>query len=259
MRRTPHDGNAAADDAAGMTDNSVRRMTTLAGAAIAAQVLFVGGWLVLGAVEGHGYSAGRHDISDLGALTAHHATASRLTEGIAGAVTIAFALPVLRPCLRSADEQGAARRHVVPGSLGPWLVALSLPGFDTMSDAFFRLDCRAADAGCGTAEATASWHGKAHLICFPISAVATILAPFVLSRAMRKVDGWQDLAAPTRIFGILTIAALAVAGATSGTAAQGWAQRGAAVLVTLGVALLAWRVLRLKSRLLRTAALVAGH
>jgi hypothetical protein len=57
-------------------------------AVITAQLLFVGGMLVLGAIEGHGYSASRHDMSDLGALTAHHATASRLIVGIAGAVTV---------------------------------------------------------------------------------------------------------------------------------------------------------------------------
>jgi hypothetical protein len=239
-------------DSGDMNDKeiAVRRNTVLAAATIAAQVLFIGSWLVLGAIEGHGYSAGRHDISDLGALTAHHATASRVTEGIAGAVTIAFGLLVLRPGLRSADGRGA---------LAGWLVALSLPGFDTMSDAFFRVDCRAADAGCATAEATASWHGKAHYICFVISAVATVVAPFVLARAMRRVDGWRDLAMPTRIFGIATILALAVTGATTGTAAQGWTQRGAAVLVSSGVALLAWRVLRLNSRPLRTATLMAGR
>jgi hypothetical protein len=222
-----------------MTHNARRLRTWLAGAAIAAQVLFVGGWLVLGAIEGHGYSAGRHDISDLGALTAHHATASRLTEGIAGAVTIAFALLVLRPSLRSVGGREP---------LGAWLVAVSLPGFDTMSDAFFRLDCRAADTGCAVADATASWHGKVHVACFAIAALATVAAPFVLSRRMRHVGGWQDLAVPTRIFGILTIVALAVTGVTTGTAIQGWTQRGAAVFVPLGIVALAWRALRLEAR-----------
>jgi len=234
-----------------MTDTSVvRRRAWLARAAIAAQLLFVGGWLVLGAIEGHGYSAAGHDISDLGALTAHYATASRLTEGVAGAVTIAFALLALRPSLRSVGGREP---------LGAWLVAISLPGLDTMSDAFFRLDCRAADAGCTAAEATASWHGKAHLACFVIAALATVAAPFVLSRGMRKVDGWQDLAMPARIFGMLTIVALAVTGATIGTAAQGWTQRGAAVLVPLGIVALAWRVLQLQSRPLRAPAQVAGR
>lgn len=233
-----------------MNENAVRRTTVLAAAAIGAQVLFVAGLLVIGAAEGHGYSAGRHDVSDLGALTAHHATVARLTEGIAGAVTIAFALLALRPSLRTADGRGA---------LGAWLVALSLPGFDTMSDAFFRLDCRAADAGCTTADAASSWHGKAHLACFVVAALATVAAPFVLSRRMRSVDGWRDLARPTWIFGILVIVVLVVTGATTGTAAQGWTQRGAIVVVTSGVALLAWRVLRLTSRPLRTAVLLAGR
>jgi hypothetical protein len=244
------DGPAMADDGGDMTENAARRTALLAIAAIAAQVLFIAGWVVVGAAEGHGYSAGRHDVSDLGALTAHHATASRLTEGIAGAVTIAFALLALRPSLRTADGRGA---------LGAWLVALSLPGFDTMSDAFFRLDCRAADAGCTTAEAAASWHGKAHFACFVVAALATVAAPFVLSHRMRAVDGWRDLARPTWIFGILVIVVLVATGATTGTAAQGWTQRGAIVVVSSGVALLAWRVLRLSSRPLRTATLIAGR
>jgi Protein of unknown function (DUF998) len=131
-------------------------------------------------------------------------------------------------------------------------VALSLPGLDTISDAFFRLDCRAADAGCTMAEATASWHGKAHIACFVIAALATVAAPFVLAHRMRRVDGWQDLAVPTQIFGILTIVALAVTAACTGTAAQGLAQRGAIVLVALGIVALGWRVLKLEGRSTKT-------
>ncbi|WP_427894520.1 DUF998 domain-containing protein [Kribbella sp. GL6] len=228
--------------------NDVRR--SLAAGVIAAQLLFVGGWLVLGATEGRGYSAARHDISDLGALTAQHATAYRLTVGIAGFVTIAFALLVLSPSLRSAGRAGVA---------GAWLVALSLPGLDTMSDAFFQLDCRAADAGCTPSDAFGSWHGKAHLISFVISALATVAAPFVLSRAMRRVAGWRELAGPTRAFGILTILLLAATGATTGTTVQGLTQRVAAVVITAAVAFLGWRVLRLTSRSPRTATLMAGR
>jgi hypothetical protein len=236
---------------AGMTDTTaVQHRSWLAVAVIAAQLVFVGGMLVLGAIEGRGYSAGRHDISDLGALTAQHATAARLIVGITGAVTIAFALLVLRPSLRSADGRE---------SVGAWLVALSLPGLDTMSDAFFRLDCRAADAGCTMAEATASWHGKAHIACFVIAALATVAAPFVLARRMRIVDGWQDLVVPTRIFGTLTIVALAVTAATSGTAAQGWTQRGAIVLVALGIGALGCRMLKLEGLPTRTGVLLASR
>src|SRR4051794_13898412 len=123
MRRRPHDDRGRRAEAVGMSP-SLR--TPLAIAAIAAQLLFVGGWLVLGAVEGGGYAAGRHDISDLAALTADHATLARLTLGISGAVTIAFAVSLLPVLGRSA-----------------WLIALSLPGLDNASDAFFRLNCRA--------------------------------------------------------------------------------------------------------------------
>jgi hypothetical membrane protein len=200
-------------------------------AAVAAQVCFVGGWLVVGVVEGDGYSALRHDISDLGALTAHHPTLLRLTLALSGALTIAFALVL--------------RRHLGNAAL---VVALSLPGLDNLTDAFFRLDCRAADAGCSTSDALASWHGKAHVVSFVVAGLATLVAPFLLSRAMRRSDGWEDLAAPTTRFGLVTIAVLAATAATGGTAIQGLTQRIAAVVVVSGVALLAVRVVRLESR-----------
>ena len=219
-----------------------RPRSQLALAAIAAQIVFVGGWLVLGLLEGHGYSSGRHDISDLGALTAHHATWDRLTLLVAGAVTIAFAISL---------------RHSL--GWGCWLVALSLPGMDTLGDVVFRLDCRAADAGCGIAEATTSWHGKLHLATFSVAAVATIVAPFVLARRMRHTEGWVDLAGPARWFGVVTVAVLAATAATSGTAVQGWTQRGAAVIVVSGIVVLAWRAVELESRPLKAATLIAGR
>jgi len=216
--------------------NNQRRIL-VAWAAIAGQLVFVGGWLVLGLLEGHGYAPGRHDISDLAALTAHDATLDRLTLLVSGAVTIAFALSL------RADLGRAA-----------WLLALSLPGLDNLSDAFFRLDCRAADAGCGVAEATASWHGKVHIAAFAVAAIATIIAPFVLARRMRRTADWSGLARPTRNFGFMVIASLMVAMGSSGTALQGWTQRGAALLVVAGVALLAWHVVRLESGTSRPAA-----
>jgi len=106
----------------------------LAWAAIAAQVVFVGGWLVSGAIEGHGYSPRRDDISDLGALTAHHVWFNLTTLAVAGIATIAFAIFALRPAL---ERQGLKQ------PLSAWLVALSLPALDNLSDVFVRLDCRA--------------------------------------------------------------------------------------------------------------------
>src|SRR5438034_2996182 len=213
-----------------------RTVVVLAIAAIAAQVLFVGGWLIGGAIEGHGYSAGRHDISDLTALTAHHAIFNRATLLASGSLTAAFALWALRPSL------------TVPGrgvALSAALVAVSLPALDNLSDAFFRLDCRAADAGCTSSVAASSWHGTIHIVAFIVAAIPTVVAPFALSRRMRAIEGWSDLARPARIFGVTFLVAFVATAASQGSSAQGWTQRIAATLAAFGVAALAVRVLRL--------------
>ena len=62
---------------------------------MAAQVLFVCAWLVAGLTEGAGYSAGRHDISDLGALTARHPWPFILAVGLAGALLLTRVLRTL--------------------------------------------------------------------------------------------------------------------------------------------------------------------
>ena len=84
----------------------------LAWGAIVAQLVFVGSWLVGGVIERHGYSVASDDISDLGALTAHHPTLVLVAFGISGALTIAFALGAVRPAL----------------GLGGWLLAVVAPG-----------------------------------------------------------------------------------------------------------------------------------
>jgi hypothetical protein len=210
------------------------RTRLLALGAIVAQVLFVGDWLVFGALEGFGYSPARHDLSDLGALTARHPVPFLFLLGVSGVLTMAFALGALAPALR------------VPGrgvAVGAVLVAMSLPALDNLGDVFFRLDCRAADAGCDASAATASWHGKAHIAVFLLALVPTLVAPFALATRMRLLDGWRALAGPARTFGIVAVVALVATGAFQGSSFQGGAQRIAATLVPLGVAALAWAVL----------------
>jgi hypothetical protein len=228
-----------------MTENlhPERRTALLAAAAIAAQLVFVAGWVVGGLLEGHGYSSAEHDISDLGALTAHHAWIMQLTQLIAGVVTILFAIVVLRRWFG-----GAA-----------WLVALSLLGLDNLSDAFFRLDCRAADAGCSNSDMLASWHAQVHLASFLVAALATVVAPFVLASRMKRLDGWGDLARPARIFGVLFLGALVLSGVTTGTSVQGLTQRVAAVLVCAGFTVIAARVLLLSSGLRVSLLQLAGR
>jgi hypothetical protein len=214
----------------------IRVRNSLSVAAIGAQALFVASWMWFGAIEGGGYSPAAHDISDLGALTADNALIFRLCVGVAGAVTMAFAIGALRPAL-DRDGYGTA--------VGAWLVALSLPGLDGVTDTFFRLDCRAADPGCSPADAMSSWHGTAHVVVFAVAALATVAAPFALASRMRHVDGWGDLVRPTRLFGVVVIVLLSASLAASGTPVQGVTQRVAATIIPLGVVALAVRVLRL--------------
>jgi len=212
-----------------------QRVVTLAIGAVGAQVLFVGAALVLGALEGHGYQAARHDVSDLGALTAHHVAIWLPVMGITGALTMAFAVGALRPAL--------SRPHLPP-PISAWLVAVSLPALDNLGDAFFRLDCRMADAGCTTAAATASWHGKMHYAVFFLAAIPTLVAPFALARRMARLEEWIDLARPVQRFGFVVIASFVVTLATADTTVQGWTQRGLILIVCGGIAALAVLVVR---------------
>jgi hypothetical protein len=204
-------------------------MTTrrnLALAAIVGQIVFVLGWLIGGAIEGHGYSFARHDISDLGALTAHHPALYFAICGIGGFSAMAFALGALRPAF----------------GLGAVLLALSLPSLDSASDTFFRLDCRAADHGCSMSDAATSWHGKAHIGFFLVAALFSIAAPFVLAARMRALDAWRDLARPTRIFGVVFVVGFVLALATGDSSVAGLVQRVLIVYVCAGLCVLAWRV-----------------
>src|SRR5205823_9444796 len=128
----------------------------------------------------------------------------------------------------------------VPGrrmAVSAVLVAVSLPALDNLSDAFFRLDCRAADAGC-TSSVASSWHGTIHIVAFIVAAVPTLVAPFALSRRMRAVEGWSDLARPARIFGLALLVAFVATAASHGSTAQGLTQRIAATMAAFGVAAL---------------------
>jgi uncharacterized protein DUF998 len=206
---------------------------TLAWCVIAAMVIFNAGWLLAGALERHGYSPARHDVSDLTAITAHHAWVMFAAQGIAAAATIAFAIGALRPSLALAGRRDA---------LGAWLLAGSLMAVDNVSDIFFRLDCRAADPRCTLAASATSTHGKVHIGVGIATAAVTLAVPFVLARRMRSVSGWRDFSRPTLVFGIVFAAAMVSYGSLDHSSVQGYAQRAAIVLASIGVAALAIRV-----------------
>jgi hypothetical protein len=210
-----------------------RRWDRLAIGAIAGVVVFDLAWLLLGAVERDGYSVGRDDVSDLTALTSHHAPLMLVAGGVAGVLTILFALGALRPAL------------AVPGrgtAIGAWLLAASLMGLDNVSDAFFRLDCRAADPGCTVSVAAASWHGTIHVAVAVISAVATIAMPFALAHRMRRTTEWEDLARPAFVYGFVFVVVAVFMTLLERHAGGGLAQRAAIVLFSAGLVAVALRV-----------------
>ncbi len=212
------------------------RIAWLATAAALGQAAFIGAWFVLGLIEGHGYSPAEDNISDLGAPTAHHVGWWLTAGAVSGVATIAFALWALRPALDLPGKRAAA---------GAWLVAISLPAIDNVGDTFFRLDCRAADAGCTAARSMASWHGKAHGIVFVVALLPTLVAPFALAHRMKELPAWRDLVRPARGYGVVFVAGVVLAIVTTGSGVQGWTQRFLTTLVPLGVVALALRVRRL--------------
>ena len=207
--------------------------------AIFGHVVFTAGWLLAGALEGHGYSAARHDTSDLAAATAHYAPLVLITQAIAGVLTVAFAIWALQPSLA-----GPGQRTV----FGAWCVAGSLAGVELITEIFFRLDCRAADAGCTTADAMATWYGKLHVIVGFAALFMTIAAPFLLARRMRALPGFRDLVRPAIALGVALVATPVLYGVFFGSPVQGYMNRAPLVLASFGVAVLALRVRRLAIR-----------
>jgi hypothetical protein len=208
----------------------VRTLTRLV---VPAQLLFVGALFLAQAQQRDGYKPSRYDISDLGALTADHPWLLLVPEAVAGVVTVAFALLVLRPAV---------------GGPGPWLLAASLVGLDDVTDALFRLDCRRVDAGCTDDVRTASWHAQVHEVLGFVAVVATVLALLALAHRFRRLGRWADLARPLVLVAVGFAAAMAVYAVRASRPGGGIAQRFAVLLVVVALAALVRRVLALPRR-----------
>jgi hypothetical protein len=197
---------------------------------VPAQLVFLAALLLAQAVQRDGYKPSRYDISDLGALTADHPWLLLVPEAVAGVVTVAFALVVLRPAV---------------GGPGPGLLAFSLVGLDDVSDALFRLDCRRVDPGCSDDVRTASWHAQAHEVVGFLAVVATVLALVALAHRFRRLEGWADLAPAALVLTGLFLAAILGYAVRECRPGGGIAQRFAVLLVVAFLAALVRRVLAL--------------
>jgi hypothetical membrane protein len=149
-----------------------RRTLLLAWAAILAQLAFVGGWVLAGALEPH-YSAIRQYISELGRNGAAHPWIFTVFVGIWGLGFIALAIAVV-PSLRTR----------------PWPLAMplmfALAGVCAILVGPLRMDCSPIlSAACRSREAAGamSWHYEAHVWLSLGIKVALLATGFAFARS----------------------------------------------------------------------------
>jgi hypothetical protein len=166
-----------------LPDGARRRTWLLAWAAIFAQVVFVGGWILAGALEPH-YSAVRQYISELGRHGAVHPWIFVAFVGIWGLGFIALAVAIV-PSLRSR----------------PWPLAMPLmyvlAGVCAILVGPLHMDCSpTVNAVCKSREAAGllSWHHYAHEWVSLGIKVSLLLTGFTFARsAWPSRLGWLVL------------------------------------------------------------------
>jgi Protein of unknown function (DUF998) len=200
---------------------------------IVAEVLFTVTWLVAELWQGSGYRWVRDDLSEMGAVTAPHAWCFLVPQAVAGLLTIGFALFGLLPALRPAGRAGVVAAVFSAGS-----------AVQDLSDAAFRLDCRAAD-GCTSAQTTASWHGQMHAAFGLVCILLLIGAMFMAARAFKRLPAWGRWAGPTRLVGCLVVAGLVGVALPATASVHGLLQRGVALVAAVWGAGVAYHVLTL--------------
>ncbi len=172
------------------------------------------------------FSVVNHENSDLGAVTANSAWIdNQLGSNLPGLLLLVFAIGLWRSL--------GGRRSARIGS-----VLVGVVGAGIFLSGFFRIDCRHIDRGC---DPNASWHAVAHNITGGVTLIGLVLAPFVLSRALKLIPEWHDLWISTLVFAVGTIAAAVVGGAVG----EGVASLSAALVWFIWITILAARMLRL--------------
>lgn len=194
------------------------------GGILAGPVLIAASWAATLAQPDQ-FSWINNPTSDLGADTADARWVSnQLGSNLSGILLITFAAALWQMLGR---HWSARLGSVLVGAVG---ACLFLTGI-------FTLDCREIDAPCENA----SWQATSHLTVAGVTVLALFVSPFVVARAVRFSDGWQDLRAPSLILGALTVVASAVASAWG----EGLGSYVAVIIWFAWLTLLAVRMLRL--------------
>jgi hypothetical protein len=153
---------------------------------------FIIGWAAGGLAQPDAYSLVDDSVSDLGALTADQAWIyNQVGANLTGLLVAALAYGLWK-----------ARIPSLSGRIG--VTALAVMGIGQFFDGWFRLDCRAIDAGCS--EGGTGWQVVAHETESLFTVLGLLVSVFALARAFKTAQRWRDLRTPSLIAGFATIA-----------------------------------------------------
>jgi hypothetical protein len=201
------------------------RIAALCGLAI--PITSIIGWAVGALAQPEAFSSVDDDISDLGALTASSAWIyNQIGANLTGILIVVLALGLWRALFPD-----------LPGRIGA--TALLLVGVGVFLDGLFRLDCQGIDANC----VNDSWHSDAHKMEGRFTTAFTLLSPFILAFAFRRLEHWRDTWIPS----LLAVPASILAGIAFSGLGTGAATRATTLTWTLWAAFLGFQLLR-KSR-----------
>ena len=202
---------------------------------LVAQAAFVTGWLVAPAWQPTGYSALRHSISDMYAVTAPYGWVLVVLLTLCGAATIAFAWLAVRPALRPAGRRA---------TVGVVLLTLSVYGLGDLLSAAERLACQRADPTCSAADQVANLGGTLDGLLTTLGVLALAAAGFVLASAMSRLTGWVGKARLVRLLTVVFVVAFLATGFLGdATGLGGLLERLIALVGATGLALLALALL----------------
>ena len=205
---------------------------------LAAQVWFVGSFLLAGLWQGPRYSVLAHSMSDMYAVTAPGGWFLVVAFTLYGVAMLVFAALAVWPTLKVGNRWWAGSACVV--------FALSIYGLGNLLSPWERLACRMADPGCTSAAQVANSGGALDdALSFP-GIVLFFIAVLLAAEAMKRTPGWRAWAWPARWWGIgfflLLVGSTVAFGMNLGL--DGLIERLLAASGAVGLGVFAWGIAR---------------